>query len=255
MKFRRASSSVASSSVTASTASTSTPSTSSATTPSSSNLDVGAASTGKKKRFGKNLTHGEYHFDIVGIVMLEIHGADDLPMLKNSEWFLLVPRQYPYLPFSDTLNSKAEMDIVTHLAICASQDWGRVDRIAVGNFVTASQAQRKWYTKIIGKISSGDYRLGANRMTGQLEEEKMQVYVRLGIRLLYKGAKRQMEGGRACRSARGLLKSLSIKQGPKYDAPQSAADIPGFIEFHNLKVDEILDPLDSFSVGSSFSYA
>lgn len=59
------------------------------------------------------------------------------------------------------LNSKAEMDIVTHLAICASQDWGRVDRIVVGNFVTASQAQRKWYTKIIGKISSGDYRLGA----------------------------------------------------------------------------------------------
>lgn len=25
-----------------------------------------------------------------------------------------------------------------------------------------------------------------NRLTGQLEEEKMQVYVRLGIRLLYK---------------------------------------------------------------------
>lgn len=71
--------------------------------------------------------------------------------------------------------------------------------------MTASQAKRKWYTKIIGKISSGDYKLGANsaniivqkRMTGQLEEEKMQVYVRLGIRLLYKGAKSQMEGGRA----------------------------------------------------------
>jgi phosphatidylserine decarboxylase len=109
------------------------------------------------------------------------------------------------------MNSKAEMDIVTHLAICASKDWNRVDKIVVGNFVTASQAQRKWYTKIVSKISSGDYRLGAvrfsllsfgccadeglqnsaniivqNRMTGQLEEEKMQVYVRLGIRLLYK---------------------------------------------------------------------
>ena len=52
-----------------------------------------------------------------------------------------------------------------------------------------------------------------NRMTGQLEEEKMQVYVRLGIRLLYKvnfsdmtlvfisnnypqGAKSRMEGAR-----------------------------------------------------------
>ena len=59
------------------------------------------------------------------------------------------------------INSRAEMDIVTHLAVCASQDWGRVDRIVVGNFVTASQAQRKWYTRIISKISSGDYRLGA----------------------------------------------------------------------------------------------
>ena len=59
------------------------------------------------------------------------------------------------------LSSKAEVDIVTHIALCASQDWGRVDNIVVGNFVTASQAQRKWYTKIIGKLSAGDYRLGA----------------------------------------------------------------------------------------------
>jgi len=35
-----------------------------------------------------------------------------------------------------------------------------------------------------------------NRLTGQLEEEKMQVYVRLGIRLLYKGASGRMEGAR-----------------------------------------------------------
>ena len=59
------------------------------------------------------------------------------------------------------LSSKGEVDIVTHIALCASQDWGRMDKIVVGNFVTASQAQRKWYTKIIGKLSSGDYRLGA----------------------------------------------------------------------------------------------
>ena len=59
------------------------------------------------------------------------------------------------------LKSEAEMDIVTHLAVCPSQDWTKVDRIMVGNFVTASQAQRKWYTKIIGKVSSGEFRLGA----------------------------------------------------------------------------------------------
>ena len=43
-----------------------------------------------------------------------------------------------------------------------------------------------------------------DRITGHLEEEKMQVYVRLGIRLLYKGATSRMEGGR------GLLFSLIL---------------------------------------------
>lgn len=47
--------------------------------------------------------------------------------------------------------------------------------------------------------------------------------------------------------ARRLLKSLSIKQGVKYDSPESAREIPAFIEFHRLNVEELLDPLDSFS--------
>lgn len=59
------------------------------------------------------------------------------------------------------LNKNSEVDIVTHIATCASQDWSTVDRIMVGNFVTASQAQRKWYTKVITKVSSGNYKLGA----------------------------------------------------------------------------------------------
>ena len=57
-----------------------------------------------------------------------------------------------------------------------------------------------------------------------------------------------MEGSRA----RGLLKSLSIKQGRKYDSPESAKEIPSFIQFHRLKVDEILDPIPSFSKSAPF---
>ncbi|KAF9236303.1 phosphatidylserine decarboxylase-domain-containing protein [Melanogaster broomeanus] len=156
------------------------------------------------------------------------------------------------------LNSKAEMDIMTHLAICASQDWAKVDRIVVGNFVTASQAQRKWYARIIAQVSSGHYKLGANsaniivqnRITGHLEEEKMHMYVRLGIRLLYKGARGSMEGARA----RRLLKSLSIKQGTKYNSTESARDIQAFIDFHGLKVDEVLEPIDSFKTFNQFFY-
>jgi phosphatidylserine decarboxylase len=40
---------------------------------------------------------------------------------------------------------------------------------------------------------------------------------------------------------------MSVKQGAKYDSPDSVKDILPFIEFHRLDVDEILDPLDSFS--------
>jgi phosphatidylserine decarboxylase len=59
------------------------------------------------------------------------------------------------------LKHKGEIDIVTHLAICASNDWAKVDRIMVGNFVTASQAKRKWYTLVMNKITTGVYSLGA----------------------------------------------------------------------------------------------
>lgn len=104
------------------------------------------------------------------------------------------------------LSKRTDADIITHIATCASQDWRQVDNLVMGGFVTSSQAQRKWYSKVITKISYGGYKLGANsaniliqdRITGQINEERMSVYVRLGIRLLYKGLKsREMEKKRS----------------------------------------------------------
>ena len=104
------------------------------------------------------------------------------------------------------LNKKSDADIITHIATCASQDWRQVNNIVMAGFVTASQAQRKWYSKVITKISYGGYKLGANsanilvqdRLSGQINEERMSVYVRIGIRLLYKGLKsREMEKKRS----------------------------------------------------------
>lgn len=107
------------------------------------------------------------------------------------------------------LNKRSDADIVTHIATCASQDWRQVNHIVMAGFVTSSEAQRKWYSKVITKISYGGYKLGANsanilvqdRLTGQINEERMSVYVRLGIRLLYKGLKsREMEKKRSKRN-------------------------------------------------------
>jgi phosphatidylserine decarboxylase len=156
------------------------------------------------------------------------------------------------------LSRKGDGDVITHLAVCASQDWRRVDSMVVRNFVTSNQAHRKFFNKILINATQGAYRLGANsanlivqdRQTGELLEEKMQVYVRLGIRLLYQGARSRMEGARVKR----MLKNMSIKQGKKYDSLASAKEIPGFIAFHNLNVDEIRDPLDSFKTFNEFFY-
>ncbi|KAI9886952.1 MAG: hypothetical protein M1823_001244 [Watsoniomyces obsoletus] len=157
------------------------------------------------------------------------------------------------------LRKKTDADIITHIATCASHDWRQVNNLVMAEFVTSSQAQRKWYSKVITKISYGGYKLGANsanilvqdRITGQIMEERMSVYVRLGIRLLYKGLKsREMEKKRI----RKLLRSLSVKQGRKFDDPASAREIPNFINFHKLNTDEVLLPLDQFRTFNEFFY-
>ncbi|PGH18364.1 phosphatidylserine decarboxylase [Helicocarpus griseus UAMH5409] len=157
------------------------------------------------------------------------------------------------------LGKRSDADIITHIATCVSQDWRQVDNLVMGGFVTSSQAQRKWYSKVITKISYGGYKLGANsanilvqdRITGQINEERMSVYVRLGIRLLYKGLKsREMEKKRI----RKMLKSLSIKQGKKYDDPASSAQIEPFIAFHQLDMSEVLLPLSEFKTFNEFFY-
>ena len=40
---------------------------------------------------------------------------------------------------------------------------------------------------------------------------------------------------------------MSIKQGIKYDSAESAREIPSFIEFPKLNMNEVRDPVDSFS--------
>jgi phosphatidylserine decarboxylase len=132
---------------------------------------------------------------------------DDLADERGEEHVIEI-RECP-LCHQPRLGKRSDADIITHIATCASQDWRQVDNLVMGGFVTSSQAQRKWYSKVMTKISYGGYKLGANsanilvqdRITGQINEERMSVYVRLGIRLLYKGLKsREMEKKRSTHS-------------------------------------------------------
>jgi phosphatidylserine decarboxylase len=55
-------------------------------------------------------------------------------------------------------------------------------------------------------------------------------------------------------TVRKILKSLSIKQGKKYDDPASASQIRDFINFHQLDMSEVLLPLDQFKNFNEFFY-
>ncbi|KAK1971481.1 phosphatidylserine decarboxylase [Colletotrichum sublineola] len=188
----------------------------------------------------------------------ELLDRDDLAEDRSGEEHVVEIRECP-ICHQPRLNKRKDTDIITHIATCASQDWRQVNNLVMGGFVTASQAQRKWYSKVITKISYGGYKLGANsanilvqdRITGQINEEKMSVYVRLGIRLLYKGLK---SSNMETKRIRKMLKSMSVKQGKKFDDPASKAEIPKFIEFHRLDMSEVLLPVEEFKNFNEFFY-
>ncbi|TPX69345.1 phosphatidylserine decarboxylase [Spizellomyces sp. 'palustris'] len=158
------------------------------------------------------------------------------------------------------IKRKGDLDVVSHVALCAHEDLGKVDHFVMGGFLTEAYATRKWYSKIVSYVTYGGYSLGKNnaniivqdRATGQLVEERMPTYVRLGIRLLY-----QFRSGRSTverRLIKNLLRNLSVKQGKKFDDPTSRKAIKHFIAFHNLPLDEIRDPLDTFQTFNQFFY-
>ncbi|KAI8071282.1 phosphatidylserine decarboxylase-domain-containing protein [Gongronella butleri] len=156
------------------------------------------------------------------------------------------------------LSRRGQMDIVTHVATCAANDWTTVDRFLMGNFITEQYAQRKWFVKLVSKVGYGRYVPGKNnaniivqdRASGQLIEERMSVYIRLGMRLVYKG----MKTGVQSKTAKRILGNLTIRQGKRFDSPASVRDIMPFIKFHRLDMTEVLEPVESFKTFNDFFY-
>lgn len=202
----------------------------------------------------------EYTIDVDGMPVL---ANEKLPLFSSDdsheeqEERLIRVKACPFCG-QPRLNKKAEIDIVTHLATCASQSWTR-DLPSMTQFVSSNHARKRWYTKMAFKVTYGNYKLGANsanilvqdRVTGFIQEEKMNMYVRLGIRLLYKGFRSSSMESRRIKS---LLKNASIKQGRKYDSPASVHAIAPFVKFHQLDLSEVLLPLNEFKTFNQFFY-
>ncbi|XJO72657.1 hypothetical protein BDV3_003749 [Batrachochytrium dendrobatidis] len=158
------------------------------------------------------------------------------------------------------ITKTVDLDAISHVALCSHVDFGKAENFVLGGLVTHSHASRKWYSKIMSYVTFGEYGIGKNsgnilyqdRATGQLCEEKIPTYIRLGIRLLYQSRGSQSRAEKA--SIRNLLTSMSVKQGKKFDDPSSKSHIASFVAFHNLDLDEVLDPIVSFKNFNEFFY-
>lgn len=156
--------------------------------------------------------------------------------------------------------NRDELDVVSHISICANTDYSQVDKFVMSGVVTEAYTSRKWYSKVLKFVGYGQYSIGKNnaniliqdRESGLIIEEKMSPFVRLGIRLLYKsaGANKATEA----RLVKNLLATLTYRQGKIYTDPSSAKEIVPFTKFHKINIDEILDPLPSFNNFNEFFY-
>ena len=60
------------------------------------------------------------------------------------------------------LANKMDMDVIAHIALCKLDDYSKLDNFVLGGFLTESYASRKWYTKIINRVTFGKYSTGNN---------------------------------------------------------------------------------------------
>jgi len=90
-----------------------------------------------------------------------------------------------------------------------------------------------------------------DRDTGHPVEEKIPEYIKVAMRLMY-----ATTSGRFVveHQAKKILHHLSKVQGEKYDNPESRKGIPEFIHFHEIPVEEMLDPPESFKTFNEFFY-
>jgi phosphatidylserine decarboxylase len=157
-----------------------------------------------------------------------------------------------------------DLDVITHLGICSASESNSnslSDSFVMGGFLTEEYASRKWFSRWLGFMSFGNYKIGRNnanifvqdRRTGKLIEEKIPTYIRLGIRLLHQNVVTYRTTADFS-YIRNILQSMSIQQGKKYDNPLSVSNIPGFIKYHKLPVHEIRDPITSFKSFNEFFY-
>uniref|UniRef100_A0A0E0CD78 Phosphatidylserine decarboxylase proenzyme 2 n=1 Tax=Oryza meridionalis TaxID=40149 RepID=A0A0E0CD78_9ORYZ len=161
----------------------------------------------------------------------------------------------------EILGKHDKINDMIHMTLCFDEGTG--NQIMTGGFLTDKQASYGWMFKLSEWAHFSSYDVGLHsgstashilvfdRRTKRLVEEVIDGKIVLSMRALY-----QSKVGLTLidTGVKDLLKNLSEKQGKKMSSPESAKDIPKFLELFKdqINLDEIKDPLESFKTFNEF---
>ncbi|KAI9344847.1 phosphatidylserine decarboxylase-domain-containing protein [Zopfochytrium polystomum] len=152
----------------------------------------------------------------------------------------------------------SDMEALSHIAFCSLDSTSKVGQFLLGGLTTNVHTTGRWFSKILSADTYGEvWRnngsiLVKDRLTKQVVEERIPIFERLGIRLMYHSA--SSRGSRDKRAVTNLLSSLSVNTGRNFDDPSSRDDISAFIAQHNIAMDDVQLPLSSFKTFNEFFY-
>ncbi|RWR90202.1 phosphatidylserine decarboxylase proenzyme 2 isoform X2 [Cinnamomum micranthum f. kanehirae] len=161
----------------------------------------------------------------------------------------------------ETLGSLDRLNDIIHLNLCFDEGTG--NQVMTGGFLTDKQASYGWFFKLSewARVSSYDVGLRSgssashilvfDRRKQRLVEELIDGKIVLSMRAIY-----QSKVGLTLISAgaKELLQSISEKQGKRMNSPESAEDIPKFIEFFQDQINatESKYPIEHFKTFNEF---
>uniref|UniRef100_A0A0E0JTW5 phosphatidylserine decarboxylase n=1 Tax=Oryza punctata TaxID=4537 RepID=A0A0E0JTW5_ORYPU len=161
----------------------------------------------------------------------------------------------------EILGKHDKINDMIHMTLCFDEGTG--NQIMTGGFLTDKQASYGWMFKLSEWAHFSSYDVGLrsgstashilvfDRRTKRLVEEVIDGKIVLSMRALY-----QSKVGLTLidTGVKDLLKNLSEKQGKKMSSPESAKDIPKFLELFKdqINLDEVKDPLESFKTFNEF---
>ncbi|KAK3163073.1 hypothetical protein QOZ80_1BG0097270 [Eleusine coracana subsp. coracana] len=161
----------------------------------------------------------------------------------------------------EVLGKYDKINDMIHMTLCFDEGTG--NQIMTGGFLTDKQASYGWMFKLSEWAHFSTYDVGLHsgsaashilvfdRRTKRIIEEVIDGKIVLSMRALY-----QSKVGLTLinTGVKDILKNLSEKQGKKMNSPESAKDIPKFLELFKdqINMDEVKDPMESFKTFNEF---